>query len=182
MLNKEVGKRLKRLREVKLFTQIEAARNIGISTRSLQYHENGELPNQNNLQKYIDFYGCDRDWLLTGKGEPFNKERRILGAADPDGLYGKIERIETGDSQVDMTFFGNNTKSEPGLIKPPAGITEDELALIRTLRLCGEEYKHRVYVAATVRAQRIMEGKKLETDEKLTAQHDLEILSTKAIS
>ena len=60
-------------------------------------------------------------------------------------------------------------------------LSKNELALIRTLRLCGNEYKHRVYVAATVWAQRTIEEKRLETKEKLTAQQDLEILSTKAI-
>ncbi|MFC1820238.1 hypothetical protein ACFLZG_04030 [Thermodesulfobacteriota bacterium] len=47
---------------------------------------------------------------------------------------------------------------------------------MRTLRLCGKEYKHRIYVAATVQAQRIMEEKRLETREKLSAQQDLETL------
>jgi hypothetical protein len=49
-------------------------------------------------------------------------------------------------------------------------LTKDELAFIETMRFCGEEYKHRVYLAATVRAQRLMEEKRIETKEKLTVQ------------
>ena len=63
----------------------------------------------------------------------------------------------------------------------PVGITDDELALVRTLRLCGEEYKKRVYIAATIRAQNVIEERKLETKEKLSAQKDLEKLSTASI-
>jgi transcriptional regulator with XRE-family HTH domain len=60
-------------------------------------------------------------------------------------------------------------------------LTGDELALIRTLRLCGEEYKKRVYIAATIRAQNVIEERKLETQERLSAQKDLEKLSTASI-
>ncbi len=28
------------------------------------------MPSQNNLEKYIKFYGCDKNWLLTGIGGP----------------------------------------------------------------------------------------------------------------
>ena len=55
------------------------------------------------------------------------------------------------------------------------------MALIRTLRLCGTEYKKRVYIAATVRAQNVLEGRNLETEEKLSAQRDLEDLSIASI-
>ncbi len=41
---------------------------LGISYSALQIHEGGRWPNRNNLKKYIDFYGCDGDWLTTGKG------------------------------------------------------------------------------------------------------------------
>ncbi|MBW2052742.1 MAG: helix-turn-helix transcriptional regulator [Deltaproteobacteria bacterium] len=73
---KKFGARLKYLRERLKLNQTEAAINIeGISYGSLQRHEAGHWPNQNNLQKYIDFYGCDRNWLLTGEGEPYIKDR-----------------------------------------------------------------------------------------------------------
>ena len=31
-------------------------------------NEAGQYPNQNNLNKYISFYRCSKDWLLTGQG------------------------------------------------------------------------------------------------------------------
>ena len=55
------------------------------------------------------------------------------------------------------------------------------LAPIRALRLCGEKYKKRVNIAATIRAQNVIEERKLETKEKLNAQKNLEKLSTASI-
>jgi len=69
----EFGKRLISLRKSakqnERYTQTEAAEDIHISYKSLQNHEAGKLPNKANLKKYIDFYGCDKVWLLTGEGE-----------------------------------------------------------------------------------------------------------------
>ena len=61
------------------------------------------------------------------------------------------------------------------------GITNDDLALIRTLNICGEEYKKRVYIAACIRAQNVLDEKKLETKELLQAKRDMETLSTASI-
>ena len=61
------------------------------------------------------------------------------------------------------------------------GLKKEDQALIRTLKICGDEYKKRVYVASSIRAQNVIEDKKLETKEKLQAKKDLEILSTASI-
>ena len=75
------GNRLNLLRKKKQLIQVDAARLIGVSYKSLQDHEGGRWPNKNNLQKYIDFYRCDRNWLLTGLGEAYiNKDMDVAGA------------------------------------------------------------------------------------------------------
>jgi helix-turn-helix protein len=50
-----------------MLKQTDAARMIGISYSTLQNNEAGQYPNQNNLQKSINFYKCSKDWLLTGQ-------------------------------------------------------------------------------------------------------------------
>lgn len=61
------------------------------------------------------------------------------------------------------------------------GVVEDELALIRTLRLAGDEYKKMICHTAAVKVQRLIEERKLETKEKLTVFKDLEVLLSTAI-
>ena len=134
----------------------EFASKIGVSPRTIQRWElEDALPKGDELIKISKEYGVNLNWLLTGDGSPY-----LTGdtATNTDGTI-KVTR----DNKLIAT------------------IAEDELAFIRTMRFCGEDYKHRVYLAATVRAQRMMEEKRLETKEKLTAQKDLEIISLKAI-
>ena len=83
MIDKSFGNRLKKLRKKRDLTQEHVARDIDISYGALQHHEGGRIPNQNNLQKYIDFYGCNKIWLLTGEGEPFPGE----GVREPVAEY-----------------------------------------------------------------------------------------------
>jgi len=71
MKDVEFGRRLKKLRENAKLKQTDAARMIGISYSALQNNEAGQYPNQNNLQKYINFYKCSKDWLLTGHGSAY---------------------------------------------------------------------------------------------------------------
>jgi len=56
---------------MKNLTQEEAASRIGIKYRTYQTHESGQAPSRRTFRKYVNFYGCDEGWLLTGKGEPF---------------------------------------------------------------------------------------------------------------
>jgi len=77
MKDRALGNRLKFLRNNMRLTQKEAAFKIGFKLRALQSHESGQWPNRNNMQKYIDFYQCDRVWLLTGDGEQFENDEFI---------------------------------------------------------------------------------------------------------
>jgi len=76
MPNKDIkfGYRLKLLRKSRGLIQTKVANSIKISYSAVQDHEGGKWPNKNNQNKYIDFYRCDRDWFLTGLGEPFPKK------------------------------------------------------------------------------------------------------------
>lgn len=69
--DKKFGARLQLLREIFKLTQVIAAKKVNVGYKSLQNHEGGRWPSQKNLQRYVDFYGCDKDWLMTGQGKPF---------------------------------------------------------------------------------------------------------------
>lgn len=75
--------RLLYLRKKKGLRQEDVAAGVGIGLRSVQRHENGEIPNKNNIKRYVSFYGCLEQWLLTGKGRPYRPDPRrgITGIA-----------------------------------------------------------------------------------------------------
>lgn len=93
MLDKAFGNRLRSLRKSakknETYTQKQAARDIGVGYKSLQNHEAGRLPGKASLQKYLDFFKCDKVWLLTGIGEPFPGEE----VSDKPSI-GKFEEIK----------------------------------------------------------------------------------------
>ena len=76
-----------------------------------------------------------------------------------------------------------NTDSNKGPVAGDSrgGISREDLALIRTLKLCGEEYRKRVFITVSVRAQNVVSEKRLETKKKLVAQEDMEALSIASI-
>ena len=66
--------RLLFLRESKNLTQSELAKQINISLSSVQKHEAGGGISKRLLKRYIEFYGCDQNWLLTGLGTPYKND------------------------------------------------------------------------------------------------------------
>lgn len=81
----EFGKRLKLIRDLKGITQREAAELLQLKIRAIQSNEAGQWPNRNNLSKYLEFYKCDKAWLMTGAGEPYIKEGFEVGVAVAGG-------------------------------------------------------------------------------------------------
>jgi len=68
----ELGKRIQRLRKDRSLSQkglVEAG--IGISLPTIQRYEAGELPGAKGIEKIIDYYKCNKSWLLTGEGVPY---------------------------------------------------------------------------------------------------------------
>lgn len=63
------------------------------------------------------------------------------------------------------------------LEQPDLALTKADLALIRALRVCGEEYTKRIYIAVTVRAQNVLEEKELKKEEKQKIRKDIDELS-----
>lgn len=112
MLN-NLGERLRYLRERKNITQPQLADFINISYSSVQKHEADSGMNKSNFKKYLDFYECDRDWLLTGKGDPFPGQAEYA-AAEPDGLWGKTDTLKSGDVKYNVTVYGDDDQQAHG--------------------------------------------------------------------
>lgn len=61
------------LREGRKLNMQEAAQALGIPYRTYQNIEYGRnKPNAENLVKFVDYFGCTYEWLLTGEGQPFS--------------------------------------------------------------------------------------------------------------
>ena len=116
MKDKAFGNRLKLLRKQKGLVQTDLPPLIGISYKAIQDHEGGRWPNRKNRQKYLDFYGCNEDWFLTGKGEAYDNKGRQegLASADGEGLWGRTRHYELDGKGVDVTLFTPpGSQSEP---------------------------------------------------------------------
>ena len=71
-MRKEIGKRLKMVREKKRITQAELGKKLGIKFQHVSKYERGEtVPTWENLIKLNDLYDVNINWLLTGRGKMF---------------------------------------------------------------------------------------------------------------
>ena len=151
MHNKDFAKRLKLLRKQRGLIQTKAADLIGLSYKALQDHEGGRMPNQNNINKYVAFYGCNKNWLLTGLGRPFNnvvshttkednglwgKTRRMRGEGEKEFL---IESPPTHQELADIVGASRQTVTNALLdLRDKQCVRVDEQGNFRISRSCGE--------------------------------------------
>jgi hypothetical protein len=56
-------------------------------------------------------------------------------------------------------------------------LSREELALVRSLRICGDEYRKRVYSAVAIRARNVLEERTFEPEKSSEVREDLEVLS-----
>lgn len=102
---KEFNERLQYLIDSKKIIQQSLADFLGVHksqiTKWLKF-EDGKKPRQESMIKIIDYFGCDYEWLKSGKGEPFptNKEQ------EPG-----LSEINSGMKLKDLTV---NEMQEPG--------------------------------------------------------------------
>lgn len=68
---KQVGSRLKQIREHLGYTQKDFAKHIGASYRGWQANESGTMPGGELLLKLTEI-GVNINWILTGEGNPWN--------------------------------------------------------------------------------------------------------------
>jgi transcriptional regulator with XRE-family HTH domain len=70
LLDKQIGEKLRKLRESKNLTTREVAEAIGITHSYVSRIENGKAPSLDKLKKLCDFYHVDVSFLFGDKNEP----------------------------------------------------------------------------------------------------------------
>ena len=71
-MKKEIGRRLRYIREVKNLSQAEMGNSLGIQYQHVSKYERGEsVPTWENLTKLLELYNVNLNWLLTGRGSIF---------------------------------------------------------------------------------------------------------------
>ena len=98
---KEVGKRLKALRESIGISQVKMAEAIGSTQSSVNRYENGQSsPSVELLRRYADYFDVSMDYLYCRTDEPRGK----LYDYQPERLKGKnIQNQELRDF-IEMCF------------------------------------------------------------------------------
>ncbi len=115
--------------------QIEIAPRVGISYKALQDHESGRWPNKKNLERYIAFYGCNRNWFLTGEGVPYPDDFKDLKGRDHvaqerDGLYGRTKYIDVEGQAYSITQHVPPGKEYD---EPQAGFKNDQDPFVQAI-------------------------------------------------
>jgi transcriptional regulator with XRE-family HTH domain len=89
---KEIGKRIKKVREVLNLTQKELCNIIGIGRAILTKYENGDLiPSQKFLKLLKYELKVNPNWILTGEGEMFlNDEKEKIIKIEKQDVKGKL--------------------------------------------------------------------------------------------
>ena len=184
-----IGERIRKVRGP--ISQKEFARRIGATQSAVQTWESHKsIPAADVLENILGaFPGWNGHWLASGKGdERIGGVKHQPQTEDGEGLYGRTKHHKYGDNQVAVTLYEPEAeKSEDFKLMDVAPapdrvfISEVDLALLRALHFCGDEYRKRIYTAISIRARNVLEERKLEAEEKLKAQKDTEILSTAAV-
>lgn len=113
-----LGKRLKKARENKRLTQVEAAKILGISNGTLSgYERNYRDPDTAILEKMAELYEVNVDWLL---GRPDKK------VSDWDSKLPELTEQDERDIAKDLEKMINNLSTE-GAYSQFDGRTMDEM-------------------------------------------------------
>ena len=139
-MKKEIGKRLKLIRELKGLSQTELGNSLGIMYQHVSKYERGEsVPTWENLIKLIELYGVNINWLLTGRGKMFLskmgyeeiEEKTILKIKDEDSEIEEIIEELKKDKELKTLLYNYiknylGTKQAASMLKRKAeGLVKD---------------------------------------------------------
>ena len=116
-----IGKRIKVIRGD--LSRPEFGQKIGVSRAAVQNYETlDHIPKGDVLQRIHNEYGVDLNWLLTGEGESYNKDKQEgLPSADGKGLWGQTRHHVVDGKQIDVTLFAppsTQSSPDPGALNP----------------------------------------------------------------
>jgi transcriptional regulator with XRE-family HTH domain len=102
------GEKIKDLREQRKLSQEELAKEMGLSRRAIQRHENGEThPRDRKLYyKFADFFGVNVNYLLTEDEEFLNE------AAIKYGQKGQLQAAEILDQISGLLAGGDMSEND----------------------------------------------------------------------
>jgi transcriptional regulator with XRE-family HTH domain len=76
---KTLGERLRKAREEKRLSQLEAAKKLGVSNGTLSgYERNYRDPDTKTLKQISELYEVSLDWLLTGEVSMGSKGENVF--------------------------------------------------------------------------------------------------------
>lgn len=99
------------------------AEQIGISPSTILIWDDEHLPKGDILSRIRKEFNVDINWLLTGQGEPYIKDRKpepvgLHTVVDRDGLWGETRRHKKEGVDLSVTEFGP-TESIERMVRSP---------------------------------------------------------------
>ncbi|MFW9872548.1 MAG: helix-turn-helix domain-containing protein [Candidatus Thorarchaeota archaeon] len=101
MTKKEIGNRIKYLREFLHLSQDQFAKKVGTHKQTISKYERGEqFPKVNMLNPWVDIFNVNLNWLLTGQGEMFlekkqeEKKEEIVSRAEFEAFKKEVEELK----------------------------------------------------------------------------------------
>jgi transcriptional regulator with XRE-family HTH domain len=80
-----IGNRMRTVRKHYRFRQAEVASALSITEQTLSRYETGDrIPDALLIQKFVQLYNVDANWLMHGIGSPFLEDGR--GTSTPDNI------------------------------------------------------------------------------------------------
>lgn len=146
-MKKEIGRRLRYIREIKNLSQAELGNSIGIQYQHVSKYERGEtVPTWENLIKLLELYNVNLNWLLTGRGNIFltplgydekenNTKHRVR---DMDTKIDEIVEELKKDSEL-KTLIYNYVKSYWNIKNAASKLMDRAETVGKSLKLPGEK-------------------------------------------
>jgi transcriptional regulator with XRE-family HTH domain len=88
-----IGERLAQARHEAGLTQEEAADLVGVSTRSLQGYEAGDVVPYRHMRKFASVYKRPLEWLLHGEPAEISEDRLAEALEEVAAVRGELAQV-----------------------------------------------------------------------------------------
>jgi len=141
-MKKEIGKRLRQIRETKELSQNDVGSHLGIQYQHVSKYERGEsVPTWEYLIKLNELYHVNINWLLTGKGKMFltpmgyeaieNEKHLVIKDVESD-LEEIIEELKK-DKELKTAIY-NYIKGYTDTKRAASKLHEKAAGLVKTVK------------------------------------------------
>lgn len=109
-----LGERLKDARKKKNFTQMNAAKKLGVTNGALSgYERNYRDPDTDMLRKMADLYEVSTEWLLGNTDNPKRIANDSLTDKDERDISKRMEKMKKDLKEGNREGGGLNFRGEP---------------------------------------------------------------------